>query len=443
MMVVTCNFSNAVTRCSAVRHAQLLPQLRSKCLKQWSSSIFSNSSFSSNRKMNHVRAAASLRHLSTVSSPSRVGIQQQFPPTILAHRAVISIAGIDTFKLLQGLVTNDMTLLNPTHELATHATHDSNTTMRQAPNMYSFFLNKDGRVLFDVFINRVGDTDEYLIDCNQDMCDALRKHLKRYALRAKVKIADASEKFAVVSYTTPCDDIHDSTTTLNLVAGGEDPRFDNLACEDEAAETGSRSCPDSDQDCPAVLHRVIVERTSEQSTESEIGMERLRSYNLARVRLGLGEGTVDFPPGNCFPSESNLDILRGVSFNKGCYLGQELTARTHHTGVTRKRLLPVRIHATDDTCKGSSHGSPSSSSIDVKSGVTVSSSGRSAGKLRSLVDCPDTGMVLGIALLRLQHASSETSALTVKDVDGTTTHTLEVPPPPTWWPSGLFAPPQN
>ena len=49
------------------------------------------------------------------------------------------------------------------------------------------------------------------------------------------------------------------------------------------------------------------------------------------------------PAGKCFPLEYNADYMHGVSFHKGCYVGQELTARTHHTGIVRKRIMPVRL----------------------------------------------------------------------------------------------------
>ncbi len=74
------------------------------------------------------------------------------------------------------------------------------------------------------------------------------------------------------------------------------------------------------------------------------------TYTAARYALGIGEGKEDFPIGSSLPLESNGALLHGVSFNKGCYLGQELTARSHHTGVIRKRLMPLQLEDGSEGC---------------------------------------------------------------------------------------------
>ena len=67
-------------------------------------------------------------------------------------------------------------------------------------------------------------------------------------------------------------------------------------------------------------------------------------YLSHRLQVGVAEGPGEVPKEACTPLEYNLDYLNGVSFTKGCYLGQELTARTHHTGVIRKRVVPITLH---------------------------------------------------------------------------------------------------
>jgi folate-binding protein YgfZ len=66
-------------------------------------------------------------------------------------------------------------------------------------------------------------------------------------------------------------------------------------------------------------------------------------YLLWRLEQGIPEGSIEIPKGEAIPLEYNLAGLSAISFEKGCYVGQELVARTHHRGVIRKRLMPVNF----------------------------------------------------------------------------------------------------
>lgn len=158
-------------------------------------------------------------------------------------------------------------------------------------------------------------TRRYLIECDKDASTALRKHLKRYALRAKVTITDVSDMYSAVAYTTSAGDSDNADSIpLEFVAGGWDPRFlcsDDVSNAPDAGELNdavknANAISKSNLEYSHILHRAIVERSNEPASESEVPTERLQAYHLARVRLGLGEGSVDFPVGNCIPSESNL-----------------------------------------------------------------------------------------------------------------------------------------
>jgi len=147
-------------------------------------------------------------------------------------------------------------------------------------------------------------------------------------------------------------------------------------------------------------------------------------YLLHRIIHGVPEGVVDIPPMHAFPMESNLDAMGGgksgssisrtllirwseVDFRKGCYVGQELTVRTYHTGVIRKRILPVLLHPPPPpTPHRPGNNRPQlrfAPGLDIRASLThAPGEGRVArprgtGKLLSTVND------VGLALLRLEH----------------------------------------
>lgn len=169
------------------------------------------------------------------------------------------------------------------------------------------------------------------------------------------------------------------------------------------------------------------------------------AYNLLRLACGAPDDSIDVPMGEAFPLEHNLESLGGVSFRKGCYLGQELTARTFHTGKTRKRILPVLRE--DDLAVVSQEdlegefgetlrhlvGVPATAALLPRlrpasvlgapgSEVRDPSQKRAVGKLRS------SQYNLGLAHLRLGPAMARTARL---EVEGE----LIKPVPPPWIPT--------
>jgi folate-binding protein YgfZ len=74
----------------------------------------------------------------------------------------------------------------------------------------------------------------------------------------------------------------------------------------------------------------------------------LEEYHVRRILNGVPEGIDDFIAGTSLPLECNLDYMNGVDFRKGCYVGQELTIRTYHKGITRKRIMPVQYFTPQD-----------------------------------------------------------------------------------------------
>ncbi|XP_065600916.1 putative transferase CAF17, mitochondrial isoform X2 [Cyrtonyx montezumae] len=139
-------------------------------------------------------------------------------------------------------------------------------------------------------------------------------------------------------------------------------------------------------------------------------IEGIQNYHRHRYKQGIPEGVKDLPPGVALPLESNLAYLNGVSFTKGCYIGQELTARTHHMGVIRKRLVPVQFSV------------PLPQESVPEGAEILTESGKAAGKFRA------GGDELGIALLRLANIN-EPLCLNVAGDKVKLTASI-----PEWWP---------
>jgi len=199
----------------------------------------------------------------------------------LSHRAVLSFTGSDRISFLQGLVTNDVQDLTP------------------ATAVWSALLTPQGRWLSEFFLYEA--PDRILMDCATDHADMLVKRLSRFRLRADVQI----EK-----------------TDLRVVTGA-----DNHSVPPSALS----SAPDPR--CEGAGWRAIVSGTGQSGETPGAFLER-------RLLLGLPD-VMDFESEQTLALEADMDLLHGVSWKKGCYMGQELTARTHYRGLVKRRLLPV------------------------------------------------------------------------------------------------------
>lgn len=237
-----------------------------------------------------------------------------------SSRTLLRVAGDEVNGFLQGLITNDIN----------HVTVAS-------PNnaMFAMFLNKQGRVLFDAIIYKCTTSDNtFFIECDQRIDEQLKRHLQLFRVRKKISIDTVRDEFNVWAifqeYSKPEDTKQTSSSKREpfLKSSGlitcSDPRLNLL---------GTRLIAPSDHVIEN-FREIIGERECLPSTDA---------YNYAQHRYacGVSEGVTEIATGKSFPFEANCDFLHGISFHKGCYLGQEFTARTYHTGVIRKRVMPV------------------------------------------------------------------------------------------------------
>ena len=212
-------------------------------------------------------------------------------------RAVLSVAGADTLRFLNGLLAQDVAPL----------------ALAGAKPVYSAVLDARGRLAHDIFVHATSDNSVF-VDCDRTHADSLLKEWTRRRLRMKLTIEDASDDVSVVA---------------RLPEGGD--------------EDVSGDLPDDPRRIPELGRRGIVQNSSIVSADDHSDDVMARQYMLRRWELGVAEGGEEMQYGTSLPLEMNVAGLNGVSFTKGCYIGQELTARTHFRGVVRKRIMPFEL----------------------------------------------------------------------------------------------------
>jgi folate-binding protein YgfZ len=210
---------------------------------------------------------------------------------LLEDRGVVRVAGEDAASFLQGLLTNDVETLKP------------------GEARYAGLLTPQGKILFDMIVVRVAADAgaAYLIDCAAAQAADLARRLGFYKLRAKVAIADESAERGVAAFWGgPPEALTDAVAY-------PDPRDPRLGWR-------------------AILPRTVA-----------LGTEHVATYEALRIDAVVPKGGVDFAYGDAFPHDANFDLLNGVDFEKGCYVGQEVVSRMRHRGTGRKRVARVRL----------------------------------------------------------------------------------------------------
>ncbi|MDA1088697.1 MAG: folate-binding protein [Proteobacteria bacterium] len=260
------------------------------------------------------------------------------PPrfAILEDRGVLAVSGPDRVDFLQGLVSNDIT------KVATGLA------------VYAAFLTPQGKYLHDFFISEAEDV--LLLECELGGLAALQKRLSMYKLRAEVSLADQSQDLAVAAIFGEGS----ADATLEGIAVYADPRL---------AKAGVR-CILSKGDAETILEKAGFTATDPAD------------YDRLRLSLGLPDASRDLIPEKSILLENGFDELNGIDWNKGCYMGQELTARTKYRGLVKKRLMPVTFD-----------GPP------PEPGTPVMQGDKEAGEVRSCQTTEYGG--LGLALIRL------------------------------------------
>src|SRR6059058_4933312 len=273
-------------------------------------------------------------------------VQSNF--VVLDGRGILAVSGPHRRIFLQGLVSNDVEKVAPDRAV------------------YAALLTAQGKYLHDFIMAAAGDA--IWLDAEAARLADLKRRLSMYRLRAKVAIDDLADLAVAAVFGEGARE----ALGLPEQAGAARPFREGLAFVDPRLA--------------ALGARVILPRDQIRGALESAGLAEtdFAAYDRHRLALGIPDGSRDLVLEKSILLESGFDELNGVDWQKGCYVGQELTARTKYRGLIKKRLFPVRIEGPAPA-----------------PGTMVTLDGKDAGELRSVRER------LGLALLRLDAVAED------------------------------------
>lgn len=246
------------------------------------------------------------------------------PSAFLPDRSFVRIAGPDAEHFLQNLITTDLGALSA-DELRPGA-----------------LLTPQGKILFDFLISR--EDGGFLVDIRSDQREAFVKRMTMYKLRAAVTIEALTETGATVTWGEPGQGVAD--------------------------------------------HRFALGGTEVRRQPGQIGQAGEREgYDALRILHAVPESGADYPLSDAFPHDVLFDKSGGVSFRKGCYVGQEVVSRMQHRSTARRRVVIV-----------------SAETALPASGTEISIGGKSIGTLGTVAG------ERGLAIVRIDKAGEAMTA---------------------------------
>jgi hypothetical protein len=262
---------------------------------------------------------------------------------LLDDRGILAVSGLDRRPFLQGIVSNDVDKVSPTAA------------------RYAALLTAQGKYLHDFMMVEAGES--IWLEAEAARLGDLKRRLSMYRLRAKASL-DERPDLAVAA-----------------VFGADAPAVLGLSSEPGAARPFGSGVTFVDPRLATLGARAILPRGEARALLADAGVPEagFDSYDRLRLSLGIPDGSRDLVLEKSILLEAGFDELNGIDWQKGCYIGQELTARTKYRGLVKRRLMPVRIE-----------GPP------PPSGAVVTADGREVGEMRSSRDG------LGLALLRIE-----------------------------------------
>lgn len=259
----------------------------------------------------------------------------------LTNRSILAISGQDARTFMQGLISNDI----------------NKVTINQC--IYAIMLTPQGKFLYDFFIYE--HDGKLLLDCNATKIAEIKQKLNMYKLRSKITIEDLSNQLQIIALTANLSDTHCQ----------HDPRSGQLP-----------------------LRLIATQNYDYQDIENKgFTKATLLDYDTIRLQLCIPNDT-DLD--NSFPLDYAMDQHNSIDYQKGCYVGQEVTARTHYRGTIRKK--PYIITADQD--------------IDLSQykDATITINDRQIGQIRS------SAKNIGLALIKIEDFEKESGTAEISGI---------------------------
>ena len=208
---------------------------------------------------------------------------------------LINIEGLDRFKFIQGIISNDIEIL------------------KKRPSIYSSILTPQGKFLYDFFLSNYDN--KFILETNKNNIEDLVKRLTLFKLRSDVTITN-NENLKIVLTKSKIENTNNlAKASLSFL----DPRFKNF------------------------FFRSYVVKNKIDSLKKNLQELTIEKYSELRIKHSIPDFTLDSIIEKSLLLEMRFDQLNGISWTKGCYLGQEITARMKHRKIVKKKIYKVII----------------------------------------------------------------------------------------------------
>ena len=227
---------------------------------------------------------------------------------ILNDRAILYINGLDAKDFLKNLITNDI------------------NKVTDNSSCFASLLTPQGKFLYDFII--VKHKTGYFIDCEKTQSDEIFKQLNLYKIRSKVEILNLSNEFVVASFGyEKYLSIDGSKDILGFTLKY---REDPILLDPRNKKLGARLI-------------INLEKLYLSLKKLDLKDDKIENYYIQSHKLGIVPKNLNKLKNKLFGIECNYEELNGIDFKKGCYVGQENTARIKLKNKLSKRLLPIEI----------------------------------------------------------------------------------------------------